>query len=116
MASRIHLAAISDRKAFGFREQSPLPVTSSGLPRAHLPFGQFLDLGFCIHAGGFSISPPSNGAWAENVRFDKTIVFSELAFFRLSLQGGFTAAVFVFLARTAATRIVASDFSFCLAI
>src|ERR1700682_2825527 len=65
MAFRIHLAAISDRKAFGFREQSPLPVTSSGLPRAHLPFGQFLDLGFCIHAGGFSISPPFNGAWPE---------------------------------------------------
>src|SRR5271165_478062 len=57
MASRIHLAAISDRKAFGFREQSLLPVASSGLPRAHLPFGQFLDLGFCKHAGGFSISP-----------------------------------------------------------
>jgi hypothetical protein len=75
MASRIHLAAISDRKAFGFREQSPLPVASSGLPRAHLPFGQFLDLGFGIHAGGFSISPPSHGAWPENIRFDKTIVF-----------------------------------------
>ena len=75
MASRIHLAAISDRKAFGFREQSPLPVASSGLPRAHLPFGQFLDLGFCIHAGGFSISPTLQGAWPENIRFDKTIVF-----------------------------------------
>ena len=39
-----------------------------------------------------------------------------IRFFHRSLQGGFPAAVFVFLARTAGARIVVSDFSLCLAI
>jgi hypothetical protein len=45
---------------------------------AHLPFGQFLDLGCSIHASGFfnlPSPPPSNRAWAENIRFEKRIVF-----------------------------------------
>jgi len=59
--------------------------------------------------------PPSNGAWPENIRFDKTIVFPNSLSFRLSLQGGFPAALFVFLAVAAGTRIVAYDWEALLA-
>jgi len=52
------MAASSDRKAFDFRKQSPLPGKFRFV-LAHLPFGQFLDLGFRIHAGGlFNLPHP----------------------------------------------------------
>ena len=54
---------------------------------ARLPFGQFLDLGCSIHASGFfnlPSPPPSNRAWAENIRFDKRIVFPN-SFFCLTI-------------------------------
>jgi len=53
MAARIHLAGSSDRKAFGFQEQSPLSAQVPVCPERNLPFGQFLELGFSIYAGGF---------------------------------------------------------------
>src|SRR5271166_2108292 len=49
-----------DRKAFDFREQSP-PPGKFRFVLAHLPFGQFLDLGFRLDACGlFNLPTLSN--------------------------------------------------------
>jgi len=63
---------------------------------SHLPFGQFLDLGFCIHAAA-SQSPHPPMVLGLKTSGSTKRSFSELAFFSPIITGGFTAAVFVFL-------------------
>jgi hypothetical protein len=82
MAARIHLAGSSDRKAFGFQEQSPLPAQvpvclSASSVRPVL--GSWLQH---IRQRLLQSPPPSNRAWPENenIRFDKRNRFSELVF------------------------------------